>query len=417
MVSSTRSSRGNKKDLINKLLNRGVESIVEFSELQKQLLSGRRLRVKHGIDPTGPKIHLGRAVALRKLRAFQDLGHKVVLIVGDFTARVGDPSDKLEKRPMLTADQIRRNLKTYRKQLSQIIDLSRAEIHFNSRWLKKLGFQEISELAESFSVQQMLVRRNFKERYTRGTEISLREFLYPLMQGYDSVAVKADVEVGGADQLFNLIAGRIIQKHYGQKEQNILTTKMLSGTDGRKMSTSWGNVITITDEPNDMFGKVMSINDELISQYSLLCTDIPEEEIFENERRMGAGEVNPRDTKLDLATEIVAIYHGEKKAQRARAEFIKIFALKERPERVETKALGEKKYEITRLLVETGLAPSRSEARRLIIQGGVRIDDKKVSDIEKTIKISVNPVLLQVGKRRFVQIKLRSLPKNGREKF
>jgi tyrosyl-tRNA synthetase len=407
MASLTRSSGGNKKDLIEELLTRGVESVVDFNELQKLLLSGKRLRVKHGIDPTGPKIHLGRAGTLRKLRAFQNLGHKIILIVGDFTARVGDPSDKLEKRPMLTSAQIKQNLKNYRKQLGKIINLSKAEIYFNSQWLKKLNFQEIAELAESFSVQQMLVRRNFKDRYAKGEEISLRELLYPLMQGYDSVAIKADVEIGGSDQLFNLMAGRIIQRHYGQKEQNILTTKMLDGTDGRKMSTSWGNVINIIDEPNNMFGKVMSIKDEVIGQYSLLCTDAPEEVIVENNTKMKAGEINPRNIKLELATEIVAIYHGRRKAQRARTEFTKVFTMKELPEKIETKLLSERTYEITKLLVETRMAPSRSEAKRLVIQGGVKFGGKKILDSERRIKITAKPALLQVGKRRFLKIRIK----------
>ncbi len=408
MVSSTRSLRENKKDFVEKLLTRGVESVVDFSELRKLLLSGKRLRVKHGIDPTGPKIHLGRASTLRKLRAFQDLGHKIVLIVGDFTARVGDSSDKLEKRPMLTAVQIKQNLRSYRKQLGRIIDLSKAEIHFNSQWLKKLSFQEIAELAESFSVQQMLARRNFKERYAKGEEISLREFLYPLMQGYDSVAVKADVEVGGSDQLFNLIAGRVIQRHYGQKEQNILTTKMLDGTDGRKMSTSWGNVINIIDEPNNMFGKVMSANDELISQYALLCTDIPEEIIAENERRIKMSEVNPRDIKFELATEIVAIYHGQRKAQRAGTEFIRVFSEKGLPSisppiRVVTGV----NHTVSSILTATGIVSSVSAANRLIEQGGVRIDGERILNPREKIEPSLKPRLFQVGKRRFFRFKIK----------
>src|SRR3989338_3818860 len=219
---------------IDELLARGVEEIFVKEHLREALLSGRQLRIKLGIDPTGPAIHLGRAIPLRKLRAFQDLGHKAVLIIGDFTAKIGDPSDKLAKRPMLSEKQIKENLKTYKKQLGKIVDLKNAEFKFNSKWLGKLGFREISQLAESFSVQQMLARRNFKERFQAGDEIGLRELTYPLMQGYDSVAVKADVELGGFDQLFNLKAGRIIQKHYGQKEQDILTLQMLEGTDGRK---------------------------------------------------------------------------------------------------------------------------------------------------------------------------------------
>ncbi|MBU2101272.1 tyrosine--tRNA ligase [Patescibacteria group bacterium] len=402
-----KSSEKSKKALVEDLLTRGVEDVIELEELRKLLLSDKKLRVKHGIDPTGPKIHLGRAATLRKLKAFQDLGHKIVLIVGDFTAQVGDPSDKMEKRPMLMADDIKRNLKDYRKQLGKIIDFSKVELHFNSKWLKKLNFQEITELAESFSVQQMLGRRNFKDRYTKREEISLREFLYPLMQGYDSVAIKADVEIGGSDQLFNLMAGRTIQKHYGLKEQNILTTEMLDGTDGRKMSTSWGNVITIMDEPADMFGKVMSINDGLIGKYALLCTDMSENDIREIERAMKAKELNPRDAKSELAYQIVSIYHGARKAKKAQKEFTNVFTKKELPEKIDIKILDKKTYSITELLVATGMAPSKSEARRLIVQGGVHFDGKKILDTEKKIKLSIKTILLQVGKRRFLEVRSR----------
>ena len=252
---------------IDEILNKAVEECVDKDILREQLLSGKQLRIKLGVDPTGPKIHLGRAIPIRKLREFQKLGHKVVFIVGDFTAQVGDASDKTDKRPMLTKAKIDENLKDYKSQISKIIDVEKAEFVYNSTWLSKLTFNDVTEMAECFSVQQMLARRNFKDRYDAGVEISLREFLYPLMQGYDSVAVKSDVELGGFDQLFNLKAGRILQEHYGQEKQHILISSMLEGLDGRKMSTSWGNIITIVDEPADMFGKLMSLRDELIEKY------------------------------------------------------------------------------------------------------------------------------------------------------
>jgi len=232
-----KSLRKPSKAELHNLLDRGVTNIIDRAHLEKSLNSGKQLRVKLGFDPTGGKIHIGRAIILRKLRDFQMLGHKVIFIVGDFTARIGDPSDKLSKRPMLSKEQIKKNIKNYKSQVGKIIDFKKAEFSFNSKWLKKLDFEEIGELAESFSIQQMLERRNFSDRVKKGEEISLRELLYPLMQGYDSVAVKADVELGGFDQLFNLHAGRVIQRHYGQKEQDILTCEMLEGTDGRKMST------------------------------------------------------------------------------------------------------------------------------------------------------------------------------------
>ena len=239
---------------IESILTRNVEEVTVRENLETELKSGKQLRVKFGIDPTGPKIHLGRAVPLRKLREFQKMGHQIVLVIGDFTAQVGDASDKTEKRPMITRMQIDENLKDYKNQISKIIDIEKTEFLYNSDWLSKLNFKEVTELAEVFTVQQMLARRNFKDRYESGKEISLREFLYPLMQGYDSVAVKADIEVGGFDQLFNLKAGREIQGYYKMPKQNIMNLEMVEGTDGRKMSTSWGNIITIVDEPNVMYG-------------------------------------------------------------------------------------------------------------------------------------------------------------------
>lgn len=390
---------------LDKVLTRGVEDIIDPAHLRKALLSGRQLRIKHGIDPTGPKIHLGRAATLRKLRAFQDLGHQIVLIVGDFTALIGDPSDKLDKRPMLTPALVKENMKNYKKQLGKVIDMKKAELHYNSKWLKELNFKEIAELAESFTVQQMLARRNFSDRYKNKQEISLREFLYPLMQGYDSVAIKSDVEVGGFDQLFNLKAGRTVQKHYGQDEQDLITVEMLEGTDGRKMSTSWGNVITIMDEPNDMFGKLMSVRDELIPKYMLLCTDLSEKEIAKIEKDMKSNKLNPRDAKLMLAREIVTLYHGKSKADKAEKEFLKVFSKGQLPTNIQTKSLDKKTYSLVDLLTTAKLAKSKSEARRLIEQGGVRVDSTKQTDIDSKVKLSKTPTLIQVGKRKFLKIK------------
>lgn len=386
---------------IKEILERGVEDILVKDSLREKLKSGRELRVKLGFDPTGSKIHIGRAIVLRKLRKFQELGHKVVFIIGDFTARIGDPSDKLEKRPMLTEEKIKENLKDYKKQVGKIIDLSKAEFHYNSEWLKKLNFKEVSELAESFTVQQMLARRNFKERFEKGEEISVREFLYPLLQGYDSVQVKADVELGGFDQLFNLKAGREIQKHFNQKEQDVLTTEMLQGTDGRKMSTSWGNVINIIDEPKEMFGKIMSIIDELITKYFLLCTDYPEEKIEKIKKEMKSGKLNPRDAKLELAFEIAKIYHGEKEAGKAKEEWIRVFSKKERPE--ETIKIKAKEMNLTDFLFENKLVKSKSEARRLIEQGGIKINAEMKKEAEEKIKFRKGD-LIKIGKKKFAEI-------------
>lgn len=388
---------------INNILTRGIEDIIVKEHLEAQLKSGKQLRIKFGIDPTGPKIHLGRAIPLRKLKAFQDLGHQIVLIIGDFTATIGDPSDKISKRPMLTKEQIQENMKDYEKQLAKIVDITKAEIHYNSEWLENMTVREMSGLAESFSLQQMIARRNFKDRLDKGEDISMRELLYPLFQGYDSVVVKSDIEIGGFDQLFNVKAGRTVQKHYNQPEQDILTIQMLEGTDGRKMSTSWGNIITIIDEPNDMFGKVMSIKDELIGKYFLLCTDVAVEEIESLEKGIKSGDLNPRDVKLQLSREIASIYHGEESAKRAEEEFIRIFSQKELPTEIEEFPLKNGKINILDLMEEAKLAKSRGEAKRLVEQGGVKIDDKVIEHWDGEIEFEGGEVI-QVGKRRFLKI-------------
>ena len=397
------SKKLSKEELVTRLLERGVEDVIDKNHLKEALLGDKKLRVKLGIDPTSPNIHLGRAIPLRKLRDFQDLGHKIVLIIGDFTAQVGDPSDKLAKRPMLQRELIKEYLKGYKKQLGKIIDLSKVEFCFNSKWLSKLGFQEISELAECFSVGQMLERRNFKDRFDAHEEISLREFMYPLMQGYDSVAVKADVELGGFDQLFNLKAGRVIQKHYGQKEQDVMTFSMLEGTDGRKMSSSWGNIIALNDSAEDMFGKIMSLRDELIIRYFTLCTDSGEEEISELEKRLALG-MNPRDAKIILGKEIVRLYHGDSAADHAAEEFDKVFRDNELPSEIEEFRFGKDEGELIDILVSSRLCASKGEARRLIEQGGVKVSGEKASDPLNIFSIPADGLIIQAGKRKFVRI-------------
>lgn len=390
------------KEKIDEILNRGVEEIFIRKDLEEKLCSGKQLRVKLGFDPTGSKIHIGRAIVLRKLKAFQDLGHQVIFIVGDFTAQIGDPSDKLEKRPMLKKEAIKKNLETYKKQVGKIINLSKAKFYYNSSWLKKLGFQEISELSESFSVQQMSARRNFKDRFEKGEEVSLREFLYPLMQGYDSVAVKADVEIGGFDQLFNLKAGRIIQKHYNLPEQNILTCQMLEGTDGRKMSTSWGNIITIVDEPNDMFGKIMSVDDKLIVKYFILTTNVSMDEINKIENSLKNGE-NPIIFKKRLGQEIVALYHSEKDAKKAQENWENTFSKKEIPEDVLEINVKNGTLLIDALL-SAKLVSSKSDFRRLIDEGAItNLDrDEKISSYNYMAYVAV----YRIGKKRFCKINI-----------
>ncbi|KKT75263.1 MAG: Tyrosine-tRNA ligase [Parcubacteria group bacterium GW2011_GWB1_44_7] len=391
------------KKAIDELLTRGVEEVFVLESLKQKLLAGKQLRVKFGIDPTGKKIHIGRASAFWKLRAFQELGHKIVLIIGDFTAQIGDPSDKLSKRPMLSKEQVQENLKDYKNQIGKILNLAKVEFVYNGDWLGKLGFQEISELAEGFSVQQMFARRNFQERFDKKEEVSLREFLYPLMQGYDSVIVKADVEIGGTDQLFNLKAGRVIQKHYGQPEQDIMTLKMLAGTDGRKMSTSWGNVINIIDELDNMFGKVMSVRDDLILDYFLLCADIAVEEIEKIESEMASGK-NPRDIKLDLAEKITARYWGAERAKAARASFLSVFKSGNLPGNIkETKVnLGELLVDI---VLREKLVSSKSDFRRLVSEGAVSNAETKEKITDPFFKIT-DAITIRIGPLRFLKIKI-----------
>lgn len=387
------------EEKIEEILTRGVEEVFVREELKKDLLSGRQLRIKLGVDPTGPKIHIGRAIQLRKLREFQKLGHQIVFIVGDFTAQIGDASDKLDKRPMLTRAQIDENLKDYKSQISKIIDVSKAEFVYNSDWLSKLSFEDVAKLAECFTVQQMLTRRNFKERYDNGTEISLREFLYPLMQGYDSVVVKADVELGGFDQLFNVKAGRVVQEFYGMKKQHIMVGTMLEGTDGRKMSTSWGNMITVVDEPFDMFGKLMSVRDELIVKYFTLCTDVPMKEIREIEEEMKTG-ANPKDIKMKLATEVVTMYHSEKDAALAKKSWIETFQNKGVPEEVPMFEAGADK-ELGDVLVENKIVSSKTDWRRLIKEGAVA--DEKGEPVSDP-KAKAYEAVFKIGKKRFAKI-------------
>lgn len=391
-----------KDEIIHSILTRGVEDIIERDHLEARLRSGDVLRVKLGFDPTSPHVHIGRAIVLRKLRKFQDLGHTIVFIVGNFTAQIGDPSDKLEKRPMLSVEDIESNLATYKDQIGKILDLEKVEFVYNADWLSKLTMKEVAELAEAFTVQQMLSRRNFKDRFDEGKEISLREFMYPIMQGYDSVQVEADVELGGFDQLFNLTAGRVVQKQYGQEPQDVLTTQMLEGTDGRKMSSSWGNVITITDEPNDMYGKVMAVADELIEKYLLLCTDVSEQEIGEVVQKMKDGE-NPRDFKMRLAREIVAIYHSKEDADVAQTHFVNTFSKGEIPEDIREIKVKAGKM-LGNIMVEKEIISSKSEFRRLIDGGGVHDLDTGDVITDSHIQVEKGTLTLRIGKKIFIKI-------------
>lgn len=381
---------------IKDILTRGVAEVINGARLESRLKQGKKLRIKLGIDPTSPNIHIGRAVVLWKLRSFQELGHKVVFIVGDFTAQIGDTSDKDAERPMLSELQVKENLKTYLKQAFRILDKSKTETHFNSKWLKKLGLGELSKIANEFSVHEFIARENIAKRLKEGKRISLREVLYPLMQGYDSVAVKADVELGGTDQRFNLLAGRTIQPLYKQMPQEILMTELLEGLDGRKMSSSWGNSINITDTPKEMFGKTMTLQDSLIAKYLLLVTKTPITEIAE----ITAAE-NPRDAKLRLAENLVELYYGKIKAVEARMEFLKVFSNKELPEDFETIKLQAGKHKLSDLLTLNKAASSKNEVKRLLIQKGIKINNATVETDEVFLE---KGDIIQIGKRRFYKI-------------
>ncbi|MDP2967578.1 MAG: tyrosine--tRNA ligase [bacterium] len=388
---------------IEELLTRNTEEIIERESLLKKLKSGKRLRIKHGVDPTGPKIHIGRAIQFRKLKKFQELGHRIILIIGDFTAQIGDASDKQAMRKPLSEKEIKENMKDYEKQIGKILDMKKVEVRYNSEWLAKLNIKELLSLAMHFTAQQMVQRRNFKERWDQGKPIGVHELTYPLFQGYDSVAVKADVEIGGSDQLFNLKIGRDIQKMFGQSSQDIITSKMLSGLDGRKMSTSWGNVVTIVDNPNDMYGKIMSMKDELIPEYFELCTDIPLPEVEKIKKDLKFQKLNPRDTKARLASEIVKIYYSSKAAQKAEEEFNKVFKEKELPSKIPEIRIKERSLNILDLLVKTRLTDSKSEAKRLVSQKGVKINREAQYDWRKEIEIKKG-LIVQVGKRKFVKL-------------
>lgn len=382
---------------IEELLTRGVEEVIHVDSLKEKLSSGKQLRVKLGIDPTSPNIHLGRSIPLLKLRDFQELGHQVVFIVGDFTGVIGDTSDKESERPMLTEEAINENKKTYLEQVGKILDVSKIEFRNNSEWLGGLTYREIGEHADQFSVADFIARENIAKRLKEGKRVSLREVLYPLMQGYDSVAVNADVELGGTDQRFNLLAGRSLQEHFGQEPQGIIMGPLMNGTDGRKMSSSWGNTITLTMEPHDMYGKVMSMADSEIIPYFINCTRVTLEEVNTMKSALQEG-VNPRDMKMKLARVIVSMYHNEVDAEGAEKNFIETFQKGGVPDDV-----LEVKPDYIEALLTHGVVASKTELRRLLEDGGVRNAEsgEKLEVLPTTVTDSL---VLKIGKRRFVKL-------------
>lgn len=389
---------------VQEWLTRGVTNYLESEHLEQAFLSGRQLRVKFGIDPTSDKIHLGRAVPFWKLKQLQDWGHKIILIIGDFTARIGDASDKDSERPMLTKEQVEHNLTSYIDQISKILDIEKVEIRYNSEWLSKLSFDTLTEIANVFSVNEMLDRDNFKQRHQSHTRISLREFLYPLIQGYDSVVVQSDLELGGNDQYFNLIAGRKVQKYYDQNPQDIVTFELLLGIDGRKMSSSWGNGIYITDSANEMFVKVMAIKDEFILDYFRLATDISSSEVEDYKYRLEGGE-NPRDIKIDLALSIVARYHGTEESNKARDYFEKLFSKQEIP--ADVPMISSEKLDDKRLFAVLAqvFEMSNSEAKRAIQDGGVKVNQQIIMDAFYELDFAQNyEYIIQKGKKNIIKV-------------
>ncbi|MFN3337472.1 MAG: tyrosine--tRNA ligase [Thermomicrobium sp.] len=394
--------------LVDRLLTRGTVDVVVRERLRARLLGDRPLRVKLGVDPTRPDIHLGHYVCFRKLREFQALGHQVVVIIGDWTARIGDPSGRSAQRPMLTAEEVAANAQTYLDQFFKVVDVSRAEIVWQSTWFGTFTLEDVIRLASKYTVAKLLTREDFARRYEQGSPISITELLYPLLQAYDSVAIQADVEIGGTDQLFNLLVGRDIMREYGLEPQDVLTVPLLVGTDGTlKMSKSYGNYIAVNEPPEQMFGKIMSIPDHVLGDYLRLLTDLPDEEIDEMLTRMAAGTLNPRDVKEHLATIIVRDLHSAEAAARARDYFHRVHRLRELPEEL-PEILVPARARVIDYIVRAGFARTNNEARRLVLQGGVRLDGQRIDDPEAVLDLH-EPIVLQVGKRRFARL-LPTLP-------
>ncbi len=390
------------------LIKRGAEEILPEADLAERMKFGRPLRIKAGFDPTAPDLHLGHTVLINKLRQFQDLGHEIFFLIGDFTGMIGDPTGKNSTRPPLTRDEVLRNAQTYEDQIFKILDSQKTQVVFNSSWMGKMHAAELVQLASTHTVARMLERDDFHQRYTGGLPIAIHEFLYPLIQGYDSVFLKADVELGGTDQKFNLLMGRELQKHYGQTPQVVLTLPLLEGTDGvNKMSKSLGNYIGISETPEEMFGKLMSISDTLMWRYLELLS-------FETNQTLAqwrvevAGGLNPRDIKFRLGREVVTRFHGAAAAERAHQAFVARFQQGAMPEDMPEFEFSFPTEETPLVLIlkQFGLTPSTSEGNRMIEQGGVRLDGEKISDKTLKLRRGINCVV-QVGKRKFARIRLK----------
>jgi len=392
------------------LLRKGAAEIIREEELKEKLaqsfMSGQPLRVYLGVDPTAPDIHLGHIVVLRKLRHFQELGHTAVFLIGDFSAMIGDPTGQSETRPPLTREQVEKHSETYLKQVFKILDKKTTEVRFNSEWLGKMSSEEIVRLCSHYRLARMLEREDFRSRLEKNQPISVHELLYPLLTAYDAVALKSDVELGATEQKFNLLVHREIQREYGLKGQVILTMPILVGLDGtRKMSKSLGNYVGITDTPGEMFGKIMSVTDELMWQYYELLTDFPSPVVVRLQEEVKMGVLHPKDAKMQLAHTIVASFHGEEAAKKAAEEFQLVFRDRQAPTEIPEMRLTWGTRPLFSLLTETGLASSRSEAERLIKQGGVEVDGHVEKDVKRAIVLNPGDLLpLRVGKKKFLRV-------------
>ena len=397
-----------------RIISKGAEEIIDTAELEEKLRAsqktGRPLTVKLGLDPTAPDIHLGHTVVLRKIRQFQDLGHRAVIIIGDFTGMIGDPTGRSKTRRQLTRDEVKENARTYEEQMYKILDRDKTELRFNSEWLSKLNFADVIGLTSKYTVARMLEREDFHSRFEANEPIGIHEFLYPLMQGYDSVEINADVELGGTEQRFNILMGRKLQNDFGQQSQVALFMPVIEGIDGvEKMSKSLGNYIGINEDAQNIYGKVMSIPDHLIIKYFRLVTDVHPDEVDSMEKVLDSNEVNPRDLKMKLAFEITKLYHGDKEAVRAEENFISVFQRKGIPEdmaeyRLDAEPASGSGIDMAELLVKLGFCASKSEARRLIEQGAVRINGEKLNSF--SVPGLNNGDVIQAGKLKFARILL-----------
>lgn len=383
----------------HELLTRAVNDVVPRTVAEEKLRSGKQLRLYLGIDPTGAKLHLGHTVPLRKLKAFADAGHHVIFLIGSFTAMIGDPTGRDTMREPLTPDQIEKNFATYREQAEKILDFNAIEIRYNHEWLEALKYGEILKMQSQFTVQQIQERDMFQKRMKEGNPIGFHEFSYPLMQGYDSVVLDVDCEIGGNDQLFNMLCGRTLQRAYGKREKFVLTTKLIEGTDGRKMSKTYNNCVYLTDAANEMYGKLLSMPDHLIPLYMECCTNLPMQDVQATEAALNSGSENPKHLKMRLAREIVTLYHSKEAAEAAEAAFEKIFRNKGVPDSMPEYTARRGGFLVDALL-ESSTVSSKGEARRLIEQGGVKLNDVVVKAVDAIVEAGV----LKVGKRKFLRI-------------